>query len=59
MAAQRLGVKVLGTVGVVLRLKQAGVIPEAKTALLTIRNAGGYVSDALLREALQRVGEVL
>jgi predicted nucleic acid-binding protein len=59
VAAQRLGVKVLGTVGVVLRLKQSNLIPEAKSALMTIRNVGGYISDALLREALQRVGEHL
>jgi predicted nucleic acid-binding protein len=57
--AQKIGVRVLGTVGVVLRLKQAGLIPDAKTALLTIRSMGGYVSDALLREALQLVGEIL
>jgi len=59
VAAQKLGAKVLGTVGVVLLLKQAKLISEAKTALLTIRSAGGYISDALLREALQRVGEHL
>ena len=59
IAAQRLGIKVLGTVGVVLRFKQAGLIPEAKIALLKIRSSGGYMSDALLREALQRAGEHL
>jgi predicted nucleic acid-binding protein len=59
LAAQRLGLKVLGTIGVVLRLKQAGLIPDAKTAMLRIRNVGGYFSDALLGEALQRVGEHL
>ena len=58
-AAQRLGIKVLGTVGVVLRLKQAGLIPEAKIVLLKIRSSGGYMSDALLREALRRAGEQL
>ena len=41
IAAQKLGVKLLGTVGVVLLLKQANLIPEAKSALLNIRNAGG------------------
>ena len=59
IAAQKLGVRVIGTVGVVLLLKQANLIPEAKSVLLTIRSAGGYISDALLREALQRVGEHL
>jgi predicted nucleic acid-binding protein len=58
-AAQQLGVPVLGTVGVVLLLKQCNLIPDAKTSLLTIRRAGGFLSDTLLREALKRVGEHL
>ena len=59
VAARKLGLQVLGTIGVVLRLKQAGLISEVKTALLRIRNLGGYMSDALLHEALQRAGEHL
>jgi predicted nucleic acid-binding protein len=59
IAAQRLGIKMLGTVGVVLRFKHAGLIPEAKIALLKIRSSGGFMSDALLHEALRRAGEHL
>jgi len=59
IAARKLDLHVLGTIGVVLRLKQAGLISEAKTALSKIRSLGGYMSDALLREALQRAGEHL
>ena len=55
--AQRLGVKILGTVGVVLRLKQAGLISEAKPHLLHIKKVGGYIGDELLREAIRRAGE--
>ena len=55
--AQRLGVKVVGTVGVVLRLKQAGLISEVKSHLQQIKRVGGYISDGLLREALRRAGE--
>lgn len=55
--AQKLGIKIIGTVGVVLRLKKAGLILEAKTHLQTIRKAGGYISDQLFREALLQVGE--
>lgn len=55
--AQRLGVRILGTVGVVLRLKQAGLISEAKPHLLHIKKVGGYIGDELLREALRRAGE--
>src|SRR5580692_7648047 len=47
MIARRLGVPVLGTVGVVLNLKAAGLVPEIKTHLLEIRRVGGFMSDAL------------
>jgi predicted nucleic acid-binding protein len=57
--AQRLGVRILGTVGVVLRLKKAGLISEVKTHLTRIRTAGGYISDELFREALRTAGEQL
>jgi predicted nucleic acid-binding protein len=57
--AHRLGIKTLGTVGVVLRLKKAGLISEAKSYLQQIRNVGGYISDELFREALWQVGENL
>ncbi len=40
-----------------LRLKRAGLIPEARAPLLQIRNAGGYIGEALLREALRSAGE--
>jgi predicted nucleic acid-binding protein len=57
--AQRLGIKILGTIGVVLRLKQAGLISEAKPHLMQIKMVGGYIGDELLREALRRAGEQL
>ncbi len=55
----RLGIKTLGTVVVVLRLKKAGLISEAKPYLQQIRKVGGYMSDELFREALRQVGEHL
>lgn len=55
--AQGFGVKVFGTVGVVLRLKRAGLINEAKPVLLQIKHVGGYISDELLREAIRSAGE--
>ena len=57
--AHRLGVKTLGTVGVVLRLKKAGLISEAKSHLQQIRKVGGYMSDELFHEALRQAGENL
>lgn len=55
--AHRLGIRTLGTVGVVLRLKNAGRIADAKSHLQQIRRVGGYMSDELFREALRQVGE--
>lgn len=55
--AQRLGIKVIGTVGVVLRLKKAGLVSEVKSHLMEIKKVGGYISDELLREALRSAGE--
>lgn len=57
VAAQGLGIRVIGTVGVVLRLKTAGLIAEVKPHLMQIKYAGGYIGDELFREALQRAGE--
>jgi predicted nucleic acid-binding protein len=55
--AQVLGVVVFGTVRVLLRLKVAGLIPEVKSPLLQMRQAGGHITDALLEEALNQAGE--
>jgi predicted nucleic acid-binding protein len=55
--ARRLGLPVLGTVGVVIRLKQAGLIDKVKPRLLQIRQAGGHIGEGLLREALHCAGE--
>jgi predicted nucleic acid-binding protein len=55
--AQRLGVRILGTVGVVLRLKRAGLVSDVKSHLVQIKQVGGYISDELLREALRSAGE--
>jgi predicted nucleic acid-binding protein len=55
--ARRLAVPVLGTVGVVIRMKQAGLIDEVKPRLIQIRRAGGHIGEELLREALRIAGE--
>jgi predicted nucleic acid-binding protein len=57
VGAQRLGVPVLGTVGVILGMKKAGFIREVKAHLIEIRRIGGYIGNALFREALHRAGE--
>jgi predicted nucleic acid-binding protein len=57
MIAHKLGIPLIGTVGVVLRLKKAGLISEAKPHLQNIRAAGGYIGDELFNAALKQVGE--
>jgi predicted nucleic acid-binding protein len=57
IAARRAGIRVIGTVSVILELKRASLIPEIKPHLLEIRRVGGYISDELFQEALRRAGE--
>ncbi|MEE8587326.1 MAG: DUF3368 domain-containing protein [Acidobacteriota bacterium] len=57
-AARALGVRLIGTLGVVLLARQEGRIASASQTLRTLRQAGFYLDDNLLREALARtVGE--
>jgi predicted nucleic acid-binding protein len=50
-------VSVGGTLGLVLLAKQRGVVPAARPTLLTLRQAGMYLSDATLARAPAMVGE--
>jgi predicted nucleic acid-binding protein len=55
--AQHLKLPLLGTVGVLLRLKKAGTIAALKPSLMQLRQVGAHVSESLFREALNRAGE--
>lgn len=55
--AATLGVPVRGTLGLVLIAKERGHIPAARPILEDLREAGMYLSDAVLDRALARVGE--
>ena len=55
--AQVLGVRVIGTLGVVLRAKKNGLIPAARPAVEHLRKVGLYVSDDLIGRALAHLGE--
>ena len=57
-AARRLGVRVAGTVGVVLRAKEMGLIPEVIPLLKELRARGYWLSDGLLDAAMRLAGEV-
>lgn len=58
VASRKLGIPLIGTVGVVLRLKKAGLIAAAGPHLQNIRAAGGYIGDELFKAALKQAGEV-
>ena len=53
--AQRLGIKVKGTVGVLIAAYQAGLIPDFKGALDDLRAQGFWLSDKLYQAVLSMV----
>ena len=55
--AAALGIPVRGTLGLVLRAKQRGIIPAARPVLEALRKAGMYLSDRVLNDALAHIGE--
>jgi predicted nucleic acid-binding protein len=57
MVAQRLGVAVTGTVGPLLKAKQAGVIPSLLPLLDALDANHFHISRALREEALRLAGE--
>lgn len=56
-AAERLGLPLLGTLGVVLAAKAAGAITAARPVLEDLRRAGMYLSERALTRALSLVDE--
>ena len=55
--AASLDIPCKGTLGLVLLAKQQGRIPAARPLLLAMRQAGMYLSDSVLNEALKLVDE--
>ena len=55
--ATRLGLPCIGTVGLVLTGHRLGTVPSVRDALESLRAAGLYISDRLLRLALDEAGE--
>lgn len=56
-AAERLGLSVSGTVGVLLLAKHTGLIAEVGPPLQEARAAGLYLSDAAVERSLSLAGE--
>jgi len=55
--AEALGIPLRGTVGLILAARLAGRIDSARSVLERLRDAGMFLSDAVLARALRRVGE--
>jgi len=56
-AAKVHGVPLTGTLGVILRARQAGLIPEARPLVEQLIKEGSWLAPDLVRQALQRLGE--
>uniref|UniRef100_A0A832H0M3 DUF3368 domain-containing protein n=1 Tax=Oscillatoriales cyanobacterium SpSt-402 TaxID=2282168 RepID=A0A832H0M3_9CYAN len=56
--ANQLNLKVIGTVGVLLRAKQQQIIPAVRPLLDALLLANFRISEALVQKALQLAGEV-
>ena len=55
--AKNMGISMIGTVGVLVKAKQAGLIPCLKSLLDELQVNGFYLTEALKVEALKLVGE--
>jgi len=55
--AKAMGLKVIGTLGIVGRAKAMGLIDQAEPVVRRLRETGLYASDELVRRLLREVGE--
>jgi predicted nucleic acid-binding protein len=55
--ADRMGLKVIGTMGILIWAKRAKILPWIKPLLNELTEKGFHLSEALKREALNLVGE--
>jgi predicted nucleic acid-binding protein len=55
--AQQIGLKVIGTVGMLLRAKNQGVITEIKPLLTELVQVDFRITNAIIQEALRLSGE--
>lgn len=56
--AKRLGLHVLGTVGLIVLAKRRGLIPEARPIITQVRTRGGlWLGDKLVADVLAQLGE--
>jgi len=56
--AKFLGLSVVGTMGILVKAKQSGLIPEVAPLLEAIRDNGFYISDSVRRIVLEQADEI-
>ena len=56
--ARRFGVRIIGTVGLLVRAKHSGLIQLLKPVLNQLKAEGFYIGNSLEQEALRLVGEL-
>ncbi|HOA73022.1 MAG TPA: DUF3368 domain-containing protein [Phycisphaerae bacterium] len=56
-AARTLGVRPLGTIGILVRAKLQNLTTSAEQTILEVRRAGLSVDDKLVTEVLREIGE--
>lgn len=55
--AKQLGLRVVGTLGVIVRAKRSGAIDAVQPVIRSLQAAGFFVTPALVEEALRLAGE--
>ncbi|MCP3959708.1 MAG: DUF3368 domain-containing protein [bacterium] len=55
--AQQMGLKLIGTVGILVRAKRAGLLAEVKPVLQALDRIGFYLSEPLMKEVLRLADE--
>ncbi|MEL6699339.1 MAG: DUF3368 domain-containing protein [Bacteroidota bacterium] len=57
IVAKRLNLKVIGTVGLIVKAKESGLILSGKAVLARLEIHGFWLSEKLKRQILHRMGE--
>ena len=57
-AAKNLGLTVTGTLGVLIKAKQSGIISSVKNAITKIQSNGFYINENIIKLALKQAGEL-
>ena len=56
--AEKLGVKVTGTLGILTRAKREGLIPNLRDEITRLQSQGTWIHPKLSRDILELVGEI-